>query len=126
MACAHIKEYSGNVRELKNLIYRMYLCSEGAIITGEEAVAAGAINGFIDHDTQETSMPYNRYKELMEGKYLEKQLLKNDYNVTKTARSIQIQRSFLSRKLKELGIDVKQLKTENDCTVELTEGTISA
>jgi two-component system nitrogen regulation response regulator NtrX len=126
VSCIVNKEYSGNVRELKNLIYRMYLCSEGEIITAEEAVAAGAINRFIDHDTQEISMPYNRYKELMEGKYLEKQLLKHDYNVTKTARSIQIQRSFLSRKLKELGIDVKQLKTENECTVELTEGTISA
>ena len=44
VSCIVNKEYSGNVRELKNLIYRMYLCSEGAIITGEEAEAAGAIN----------------------------------------------------------------------------------
>jgi DNA-binding NtrC family response regulator len=104
----------------------MYLCSEGETITGEEAEAAGAIKGFIDYDLPGESLPYSRFKELMEGKYLEKQLLKHDYNVTKTARSIQIQRSFLSRKLKELGIDVKQLKTENECTVGLTEGTISA
>jgi two-component system response regulator AtoC len=110
VSCIVNKEYSGNVRELKNLIYRMYLCSEGAIITGEEAAAAGAINGFIDYDILKTSLPYDRFKELMEGKYLEKQLVKNDFSLSKTASSIQMQTSNLSRKLKELGIDIKRLK----------------
>jgi DNA-binding NtrC family response regulator len=93
----------------------MYLCSEGETITGEEAEAAGAINEFIDYDILETSLPYNRFKELMEGRYFEKQLEKNDFNLSKTAGCLGMQISFLSRKLKEHGIYVKQLKTENRC-----------
>jgi DNA-binding NtrC family response regulator len=103
------------VRELKNLIYRMYLCSEGEIITGEEAEAADAIKGINDYKILETPLPYNRFKELMEGRYLEKQLLKNDFSLSKTADSVQLHPSFLSRKLKDLGIDIKQLRTENGC-----------
>lgn len=115
VSCIVNKEYSGNVRELKNLIYRMYLCSEGAIITGDEAEAAGALNDIIYYNVVDTSLPYNRFKELMEGKYLEKQLEKNDFNLSKTAKTLQMQKGNLSRKLKGLGIDINQIKTENGC-----------
>ena len=93
----------------------MYLCSEGAIITGDEAEAAGVIDGFIDHDLPDASLPYYRFKELMEGRYLEKQLVKNDFSLSKTAKTLQMQKGNLSRKLKGLGIDINQIKTENEC-----------
>jgi transcriptional regulator with GAF, ATPase, and Fis domain len=112
VACLVNREYSGNVRELKNLIYRMYLCSESEIITSEDAESAGAINEVVDDEFPKGSMTYNQFKDLMEGKYLEKQLVKNDYNLTKTARSIKMHKGNLSRKLKDLGIDIKTLRTD--------------
>ena len=51
----------------------------------------------------------------MEGRYLEKQLEKNDFNLSKTAKTLQMQKGNLSRKLKGLGIDINQIKTENEC-----------
>ena len=98
------KNYPGNVRELRNLIERIYiLCDSNEVNTenvpeyiGPEAVAC-------DKFWEETKTWQAKKKEF-EQKYLTTQLRKHNCNITSTAKALSLHQSNLSRKLKELEI----------------------
>lgn len=104
-----LKAYSwpGNVRELKNLIERL-------IIMAPEIVGIEDIPDYIRDEASD--MPFReafRYPSLknarkeFEREFILTKLDENDGSVTKTARSIGIERSSLYRKIKGYGIEVK-------------------
>jgi two-component system nitrogen regulation response regulator NtrX len=55
---------------------------------------------------------YKRAKTDFEKTFLLSQLEQNNWNISKTADSIGVERSNLHRKLRNLGIDLKELKIE--------------
>jgi len=109
-----IQEYSwpGNVRELKNLIERLVIMSPGNTITrgqlpqsifGKQQSAStdlGAIT--LSADT------YRSAKEEFEKEFLVQKLEENDWNISRTAEAIEIERSNLHRKIKSYGIELKK------------------
>ena len=101
-------DYPGNVRELKNLLERIYLLCDSPILepmdieslmfTSSKAICKD------DMDFWNGTMPFNDKKKEFETKYLSTQLRLNGNNVSKTADALGMQQSNLSRKLHDLGI----------------------
>ena len=95
--------FPGNIRELKNLIERLYILFEGNEIKVENLKQFTPSLSFNNEDNfwYETK-PFNDKKFEFEKLYLEKQLEKHNHNISKTADALNMQQSNLSRKLKEL------------------------
>lgn len=102
------REFKGNIRELRNVIERLYILSEHDIIDENDLPnEANKSNCGDQHFWNETRL-YQDKKEEFEYKYLSTQLEIHDFNVSKTANSLGLQQSNLSRKLKELNINIKE------------------
>ena len=109
-----IQEYSwpGNVRELKNLIERLVIMSPGNTITrgqlpqsifGKQQSASTDLGSItLSADT------YRSAKEEFEKEFLVQKLEENDWNISRTAEAIEIERSNLHRKIKSYGIELKK------------------
>ncbi len=99
--------FPGNIRELKNLIERLYIISSEKIIS-EDAVAphikitpsAKQKDAFLFAITN-----FSDAKKQFEIEYLKEQLDKYNWNISLTAENIGLQQSNLSRKLKDMEIE---------------------
>ena len=101
--------WPGNVRELKNLIERLVIMTPGKIINPSDLPLG------INQDNQKneshnfgsTTLPnsYREAKEVFEKQFLLEKLQKNDWNVSKTAEEIGLERSNLHRKIKSYQIE---------------------
>lgn len=105
-------DFPGNVRELRNLVHRAYLCATGDVISQtdveqlrleQKASPTGQENL---ESLFDKTIPLKELKELFETRYLTAQLRKHHFNVSQTARSLDVQPSALFRKLKSLSIKV--------------------
>jgi len=122
--------WTGNIRELRNMIERLIILSDKVITENDvviyanpsspaiggnpDAIAstAGSANGQssstpagIDYDKFES---FQDYKDQSEKNFIKYKLEKNSWNVSKTADDIEIQRSHLYSKIEKYG-----LKREN-------------
>lgn len=95
--------WPGNVRELKNLMERLFILSSKEVITEEDI---GASLGVRQSGIQE----YFRFRTLKEARdaferdFILRRLEENNWNITKTAEAINLERTALYRKLKLLKI----------------------
>ncbi|MGH7578017.1 MAG: sigma-54-dependent transcriptional regulator [Longimicrobiales bacterium] len=95
--------WQGNVRELRNTIERLLILARGTDITAADverlvggAAAAGAREGdLLDADTFAT------FKERAERAYILAKLRENDWNISETARTIEMPRSNLYKKIEK-------------------------
>jgi len=95
-------QFKGNVRELKNLIERIYILVEKNKIEPEDILEINLVNPETDF-WNETKF-YKDKKREFEIIYLSTQLKLNSNNLSKTAEKLGLQTSNLSRKIKELNI----------------------
>ncbi len=103
--------WPGNIRELKNLIERLVIMTPDLEITLED-IPHEILKV---HNTAESSssaemvdeMPdsYRDAKEMFEKQFLLEKLRKNNWNVSRTAEEIGLERSNLHRKIKAYGIE---------------------
>jgi two-component system nitrogen regulation response regulator NtrX len=97
--------WTGNIRELHNVMERLVILSD-AKITEQEVLAYGVAN--VTKDPLE--MLFNRFDKFvdfrddMEKKYIEYKLRLNNWNVSKTADEIDMQRSHLYSKMEKYGL----------------------
>jgi len=110
----YMRNYSwpGNIRELKNLVQRVLILGAGDEITQDEVeTALGAappvptqsLEGMVSFD-----QPLRQAREQFEKAYLEYQLGKHGGNVSKMAKEAGMERTHLYRKLRSLGIEIKE------------------
>ncbi len=110
----YMRNYSwpGNVRELKNLVQRVLILGAGDEITQDEvetalgaapAVPTQSLEGMVSFD-----QPLRQAREQFEKAYLEYQLEKHGGNVSKMAKEAGMERTHLYRKLRSLGIEIKE------------------
>jgi len=95
----------GNIRELKNLVQRLFAFSEDSEIKLsdlEHATSYGYKNN--QENLFQKTMKLGEAKRLLEKKYIETQLLLHNNNISKTALDIGVLPNNLLRKIKELGI----------------------
>ncbi len=111
--------WTGNVRELHNMIERLIILSD-KIITENDVVAfanptggtnIGAVgNGVNGNSTSSAATNYDKfsnfqdYKDYAEKEFIKFKLEKNNWNVSKTADDIEIQRSHLYSKIEKFGL----------------------
>ncbi|MFH1219095.1 MAG: sigma-54 dependent transcriptional regulator [Candidatus Eisenbacteria bacterium] len=107
-----LKEYAwpGNVRELRNIIERMVITSRADTLRLEDLpplletlaeTLAARPGGAVPLSGGET---YEEFKNLSEKKFLEERLEASNWNISKTAQELQMQRSNLYKKMQKLGI----------------------
>jgi DNA-binding NtrC family response regulator len=98
--------WSGNVRELRNVVERLVILSDSKI-TKDDVIAysnpstpvSKTNNLFVDkHDK------FQDFKDFAEAMFLDAKLKKNNWNVAKTAVEIDIQRSHLYNKIDKYGL----------------------
>ncbi len=95
-------DWPGNVRELKNIIERMVIMTPGDTITDKDITfyELGKKDYFSIPTLKEA-------KEAFERDYIIKKLQENNFNISKTAEVLQIERSNLHRKIRAYGISIK-------------------
>jgi len=92
--------WSGNIRELRNIIERLIILCDNKIT--EDEVQLYANNGKKRPGTIDAITEFNRFqdfKDYAERMFIDAKLKKNNWNVAKTAAEIDIQRSHLYNKI---------------------------
>jgi two-component system, NtrC family, nitrogen regulation response regulator NtrX len=106
-----LRRYSwpGSIRELKNLVQRLLILGQSEIIEiSEVEKALGEQSGYkADNDICNFDLPLRDAREKYEKAYLEYQLKQANGSVSKIALTVGMERTHLYRKLKMLGIDIK-------------------
>ena len=93
-------DWPGNIRELRNLIERLIIMTPSESI-GPDNIDFGEGAQTADYLGMGT---LRGAKEAFERDYIRKKLKENRWNVSKTAESLQIERSNLHRKIKAYGL----------------------
>jgi two-component system, NtrC family, nitrogen regulation response regulator NtrX len=107
-------EWPGNVRELKNIVERLVIMTPGGTITknhlpdyfGAEVNGREAGGGRLDSVLELSSL--REAREEFEKEFIIQKLEEHDWNVSRTAEAIELERSNLHRKIKSYGIDMKK------------------
>lgn len=101
--------WPGNLRELKNLVQRMLILGQSNTIEADEVEAALARQDMSAQNSQIVNfdLPLREARERFEKAYLEYQLKQANGSVSKIARIVGMERTHLYRKLKSLGIEIK-------------------
>lgn len=108
-------QYPGNIRELKNIVERMIVLSEDGKVT-----AASISNLVIKNEVEEREVLFEgnySLKDLrreVESKYINNLLKKNNRNISKTAKDLDISTRQLFNKIVEYGIKDNVKKEEFD------------
>ena len=110
----HNYDWPGNVRELKNMVERIL------IMTPSRMISPLDIPDMLRGQVTDTSSYYPRsegaitmgtLREAREGferEFIIQKLEENDWNISRTAEVIELERSNLHRKIKSYGIDVRK------------------
>ncbi len=94
--------WKGNVRELENFIARASILIKSLSITAEELLTIMEEDGISRPDRPKKTL--KSATEEFQREYILRLLVKNNWNKAKTAEELDIERTHLYRKIKELGI----------------------
>ncbi|MEO6523468.1 MAG: sigma-54 dependent transcriptional regulator [Mucilaginibacter sp.] len=102
--------WTGNIRELRNMIERLIILSDKTITDADvrafanpSAPVAATATGSSQPDFDQFKN-FQEYKDFAEREYIKFKLEKNNWNVSKTADDIDIQRSHLYSKIEKYGL----------------------
>jgi two-component system nitrogen regulation response regulator NtrX len=106
-------QWTGNVRELRNVVERIMILVDKKEIKKSDidflaTSGQSKINEIIDG-----SNSFQEFKEKAERAFILKQLKANDWNISKTAEILDIQRSHLYNKMKKYEIESQKDKKED-------------
>lgn len=106
-------DWPGNVRELKNAIERLMIMTVSNLIDVEHIEATGIIRKSINGENYFQYNSLREARDAFERDFILKKLKENNWNMTKTADLIGIERSNLYKKIKSLGIPLPKEFSEN-------------
>jgi len=103
-------DWPGNVRELRNLVERVVIMARGADIQATDVAPLVRQSGEIHPPQVPSAFDYASLKDAraaFEREYIGRKLREHNWNVSKTADDLKVERSHLHRKIKLLGIEVR-------------------
>lgn len=113
--------WPGNIRQLRNFIERLNVLVPGEIITQEmviEHLAAEGTTGqtaavksyskILKAEDYDTEITLKDAKDKFEMQFIIRRLEENSFNISATAKTLDIERSNLHKKIKQYGIDVER------------------
>jgi two-component system, NtrC family, nitrogen regulation response regulator NtrX len=98
------RDWKGNVRELKNFIERLIILNPNKIMIDEESIP-NENRKIISEFNFSQDISLDEFQETTESIFIQKQLEKHAWNVSKTAEVLGIQRSHLYTKIKKYGLE---------------------
>ena len=108
--------WPGNIRELKNLIHRLFITGTSPTIEDEELDPILSKQSEIASTLESSlfTLPLKKARLEFEKIYLEKQLKIFSNNVSKVSEFIGVERTHLYRKLRNLKVSTKTPKKSED------------
>jgi len=110
-----LKKYHwpGNVRELKNIIERILIMTPARVVTCDDIpdLRGGHAEPECFTPTLDSAFALSTLREAreeFEREFIIQKLEENDWNISRTAETIELERSNLHRKIKSYGIDVRK------------------
>ncbi len=106
--------WPGNVRELKNIIERLVIMTPDSVITERHlplAIASRKARASTTRTTPQTFIDpanFREAREEFEKEFILQKLEEYDWNISRTAEAIGIERSNLHRKIKSFGVELKK------------------
>jgi len=105
--------WPGNVRELKNLVEKIVLLIDKKNIDSDDLLSVWEkgtdIHGFLK---DKNIRDYKESKKIFEKRFLVNALRRNSLNILKTAKEIGMDKAWIYKKVKELGININKIDTE--------------
>jgi two-component system nitrogen regulation response regulator NtrX len=98
------REWPGNVRELRNAVERLVILSPGSSIDVAILDASASTDDGETGEVLAMAGTFQDFKERAEAAYIKKQLALHNWNISKTAEALDIQRSHLYTKMKRYGL----------------------
>ena len=101
------QDWRGNVRELRNVVERLLILSDGDTITAEDVdryVVPGGARGDGSLGLIDRYDSFSDFRDQAEKLFIERKLEEHGWNVSQTAETIGIQRSHLYNKLEKYEI----------------------
>ncbi len=96
--------WSGNIRELRNFIERIIIMLPDNEIKAENMLKYMPVESSFTDEILSISNSFQEFKEKAEKAFIEKQLIANSWNISRTAEILDIQRSHLYNKIKKYSI----------------------
>ncbi len=104
--------WPGNIRELRNAVERLMIMVPSSLITPFDIAALGMLdpsraireNDFFSYETLKEA------RDAFEKDYICRKLQENDWNISRTADAIGVERSNLHKKIKSYGISESRIK----------------
>jgi len=113
-------DWPGNLRELVNLLRRLLQAGTDAPVEPHEVTSLLKRSDPDDASTMEAThsplfeLPLREAREAFERQYLITRLRRADGSVGQLAEAVEMERTHLYRKLRQLGIDPKQVQEESE------------
>jgi DNA-binding NtrC family response regulator len=101
--------WPGNVRQLRNVIEKLFVLARGEVVSHQEAAAAIIAEPARGVDSPDEALGETDYREArrkFEIQFLTRRLNENAGNVTRTAAIIGLERQSLQEKLRKLGLRI--------------------
>lgn len=100
-------DWPGNVRQLKNIVERMVILSEDDVLDVKDApnILLSGSNDIEIHVDNNYSPSLKEARDEFEKTYILKALQANNWNVTQTARILDMERTYLYRKIKAYDLE---------------------
>ncbi len=102
-------DWPGNIRELRNIVERMVILSEADLVEADlpaeitKQSKTSAARDDLDFSKWK-SLSLREFRESMEKQFVLHHLLENDWNISRTAKLLGVERTNLHKKIKSLGI----------------------
>lgn len=101
-------EWTGNVRELRNMTERLVIMSPGGAIDGALLENVRSDRKSELDDIVVSSKTFQDFKDRAERAYIQHMLELNNWNISRAAEAMDIQRSHLYSKMKKYGLEREQ------------------
>jgi DNA-binding NtrC family response regulator len=99
------REWTGNVRELRNLVERLVIMTPGPVIEAEHLEPSLPGSAPMTDNLVGAGGTFQEFKERAEAAFIRFQLARNGWNISRTAEVLDIQRSHLYNKMKKYGLE---------------------
>ncbi len=113
MSMLKAHDFPGNIRELKNYLKRILLISDKERLTREtlkEVIPELTAAGVTEPPEADVPATYNEYMDFVEKRFILGALEKMDWNISKTADHLRMQRSNLYKKIEKYKLKKDEVK----------------